>query len=44
MISPSLTELKLVAKSRGSKDYKSKFKIELIKILSESKPKINFSK
>ena len=44
MINLSLNELKLIAKSRGIKDYKSKSKDELIKILSEPKPKINFHK
>ena len=33
-------KLKLIAKSRGIKDYKSKSKHELIKILSEPLPKI----
>ena len=31
-------------KIRGIKDYKSKSEDELVKILSEPKPKINFSK
>ena len=42
MINLSLNELKLIAKSRSIKDYKSEE--DSIKILSKSKPKINFSK
>ena len=34
-------ELKLITKSRDIKDYKEKFEEDLIKILSEPKPKIN---
>ena len=44
MVSLSLRELKLVAKSKGIKDYKNKSEDELIKLLSKPKPKINFSK
>ena len=44
MINLSLNELKLIAKSRNIKDYKDKSENELIKILSETKPKINLSK
>ena len=44
MLSLSLNELKLVAKSRGVKDYENKFEDDLIKILSEPKTKTNFSK
>ena len=44
MVSLSLHELKLVAKSKGIKDYKNKSEDELIKLLSKPKPKINFSK
>ena len=44
MIHLSLNELKLVAKSRNIKDYKSKSENDLIKILSEQKPKIKLSK
>ena len=44
MINLSLNELKLIAKSRNIKDYKSKSENDLIKILSEQKPKINLSK
>ena len=44
MINISLDELKLVAKNRGIKDYENKSEEDLIKILSESKPKINISK
>ena len=40
----SLNELKLIAKSRSVKDYKNKSEEDLIKILSEPKPKINLSK
>ena len=44
MINLSLNELKLIAKSRSVKDYKNKSEEDLIKILSEPKPKINLSK
>ena len=44
MISLSLNELKLVAKGRGIKGYKNKFKDELTKILSKSESKINYLK
>ena len=44
MINISLDELKLVAKNRGIKDYENKSEEDLIKILSESKPKINIPK
>ena len=44
MINLSLNELKLIAKSRNIKDYKKKSENDLIKILSEPKPKINLSK
>ena len=44
MIHLSSNELKLVAKSRNIKDYKNKSENDLIKILSEPKPKINLSK
>ena len=44
MINLSSNELKLVAKSRNIKDYKNKSENDLIKILSEPKPKINLSK
>ena len=37
---PSLNDLKVISKSRGIKDCKSKSKDELIKILSKPKPKI----
>ena len=40
MINLSLNELKLIAKSRNIKDYKDKSENDLIKILSEPKPKI----
>ena len=44
MINLSLNELKLIAKSRSIKDYEIKPEGNLIKILSEPKPKINLSK
>ena len=44
MMNLSLDELKLIAKSRNIRDYKNKSENDLIKILSEPKPKINLSK
>ena len=44
MMNLSLDELKLVAKIRDIKDYENKSKEDLIKILSEPKPKINKKK
>ena len=44
MINGSLNELKLIAKSSDIKDYKEKSDQDLIKILSEPKPKISLSK
>ena len=44
MMSLSLNELTLVAKSRGKKYYENKSQDELIKVLSEPKPKISLSK
>ena len=44
MINPSLDELKLLVKNRGIKDYKSKSKDDLVKILSEPKTKLSLSK
>ena len=44
MIHLSLNELKLIAKSRSIKDYENKSENDLIKTLSEPKPKINLSK
>ena len=44
MINLSLNELKLIAKSRNTKDNKNKSENDLIKILSKPKPKINLSK
>ena len=44
MINRSLNELKLIAKSSDIKDYKEKSDQDLIKILSEPKPKISLSK
>ena len=42
MINLSLNELKLIAKSRNIKDYKNKSENDFKKIVSKSKPKINF--
>ena len=44
MIILSLKELKLIAENRNITDYKNKSENDLIKILDESKPKINLSK
>ena len=44
MINLTLNDLKLIAKSRSVKDYKNKPEEDLIKILSEPKPKISLSK
>ena len=44
MISLSLDELKLIVKSRNIKDCKDNSENDLIKILSELKPKIILSK
>ena len=44
MIKLSLNDLNLIVKSRNIKDYKDKSENDLIKILSEPKPKINLSK
>ena len=44
MIILSLDELKVMAKKRGIKDCENKSQDDLIKILSEPKTKINFSK
>ena len=44
MTNLSLNELKLIAKSRSVKVYKNKPYEDLMKILSQPKPKINFSK
>ena len=44
MINLSLNELKLISKSRSIKDYEKKSEDDLIKILSEPKPKISLSK
>ena len=44
MVSLSLNELKLVAESRGIKDYENKSEDQLIKILSETRPKTSLSK
>ena len=44
MINLSLDELKLVAKNRNIKDYEYKSKKDLIKVLSELKPKRKIDK
>ena len=44
MINSSLNERKVIAKSRNIKDHKDKTENDLIKILSEPKPKIHLSK
>ena len=44
MIYLSPNELKFMAKCWGIKDYENKSEDDLIKILSEPKPKINISK
>ena len=44
MLNLTLNELKLVAKSRGIKDYENKSEDDLIKILSEPKTKKSLSK
>ena len=44
MLNLSLNELKLVAKSRGIKDYENKSEDDLIKIVSELKTKRSLSK
>ena len=43
MINLSVSELKPIAKSRNIKDCKNKSENDLVKILSEAKPKINLS-
>ena len=44
MINLSLDELKLLAKSRNLRDYENKSEKDLIKALSEPKPKIRINK
>ena len=44
MLNLTLNELKLVAKSRGIKDYENESEDNLIKILSEPKTKTSYSK
>ena len=44
MINLSLDELKLVAKDRNIRNYENKSEEDLIKILSEPKPKISITK
>ena len=44
MIKLSLNELKLVAQERNISDYENKSKKDLVKTLSEPKPKIGINK
>ena len=44
MLNLTLNKLKLVAKSKGIKDYENKSEDNLVKILSEPKTKTSFSK
>ena len=44
MLNLTLNELKLVAKSKGTKDYENKSEDDLIKALSERKTKTSLSK
>ena len=44
LINLLLSELKLITKSRSIKNYKGKSEEDLIKILTEPKPKINLTK
>ena len=44
MLKLTLNELKLVAKSRGIKDYENNFEDDLIIIISEPKTKTSLSK
>ena len=44
MINLSLNELKLIAQSRNISDYENKSEKDLIKALSEPKPKIRINK
>ena len=44
MINLTIDELKLVAKNKNIKDYENKSKKDLIKVLSEPKPKIGINK
>ena len=44
VINLSLSELKLIAQSRNKSDYENKSKKELVKALSEPKPKIRINK
>ena len=44
MINLSLDGLKLTAENRNIRDYENKSKKDSIKVLSEPKPKIGFSK
>ena len=44
MVNLSLDELKLIAQNRNIKGYENKSEEDLIKILSEPKPKINITK
>ena len=44
MINLSLDELKLIAESRNIRDYENKSEKDLIKALSEPKPKLRINK
>ena len=44
MINLSLDELRLLARNRNIRDYENKSKKDLIKVLSETKPKIKIDK
>ena len=44
MINLSLDELRLIAQNRNIRDYQKKFENDLIKTLSEPKPKIRINK
>ena len=44
MINLSLDELRLIAKDRNMRDYENKSQKDLIKALSEPKPKIKIDK
>ena len=44
MLNLSLNELKRIPKNRVIKDYKNKYENDLIKIISEPKTKLSFSK
>ena len=44
MVNLSLNELKLIAQNRNIIDYENKSKKELVKVISEPKPKIRINK